>query len=196
MRIENILYTDIKLSNDTFLKPAIPKSIIQEAKEKIIFLLEEQRIGPELRLQDFDDYISLMNGIDAERIGKFIESDPPFEDYCENLILFKEKESQIPKDLWGVIIMGLYEFHRGDFIKNLEAFARHIQQQLLMKMIADQQNDITKLGKEYETIAKKALSTPADTSELMQSKAYVAQVEDKIAPEMEIRLRVVSMNIQ
>uniref|UniRef100_T1GJH0 Uncharacterized protein n=1 Tax=Megaselia scalaris TaxID=36166 RepID=T1GJH0_MEGSC len=167
IRIENILYTDLKLSNDTYLKPAIPISIIQGAKEKIIFLLEEQRIGPELRLQDFDDYISLMNGIDAERIGKFIDSDPPFEDYCENLLLFKEKEAQIPKDLWGTYSTNIVD-----------------------------ENDcrptgrITRLGKEYETIAKKALSIPADTAELMKSKAYVALVEDKIAPEMEIRLRV------
>ena len=35
---------------------------IEDCKNKVHELLVDQRIGPELRIQDFDDYIDLING--------------------------------------------------------------------------------------------------------------------------------------
>ncbi|XP_055917464.1 dynein axonemal heavy chain 7 [Eupeodes corollae] len=189
-RVESKLYTDLKVSKQTFLQPAIPESIIFTAKRKICDLLEDQRIGPELRLQDFDEFMSLMNGIDADTIGRFIESDPPFESYCKKLIYYRQLEDRIAKEIWGVIRMGLYEFHREGLITNLEKLARFMQQELLTTMVSNQQSKISKLGKEYEAIAKKALTVPENTAELMSLKAFVAQTEDRTAPEMEQRLKV------
>lgn len=36
--------------------------IVDECRATVQETLEEQRIGPELRVQDFDDYIHLING--------------------------------------------------------------------------------------------------------------------------------------
>ncbi|KAM7353017.1 dynein heavy chain at 36C isoform 1-T1 [Cochliomyia hominivorax] len=189
-RIEGKLYTDLRISDKTCLTPAIPQSIIGDTKNRICALLEEQRIGPELRLQDFDKYIDLMNGKDSERISKFMQGDPPFQAFCDMVYQYREKEDQIAKDVWGVIRMGLYEFHREKFISNLETFGRYMQDQLLGRMVNDQQTKISKLGKEYEAIAKKALTIPKDTAELMNLKAYVINTEENVVPEMEQRLRV------
>lgn len=189
-RIESKLYTDLHIFDKTILTPAIPESIISDTRNRICALLEEQRIGPELRLQDFDKYIDLMNGKDSEKISKFMMEDPPFEAFCDMVYYYREKENQIAKDIWSVIRMGLYEFHREKFISNLETFGRYMQEQLLSRMVSDQQAKISKLGKEYESIAKKALTIPKDTTELMSLKAYVINTEENAVPEMEQRLRV------
>lgn len=62
-RVETKIYLDNKQAGAIMLKPAIPDDIVKECKLKVYNLLEDERIGPELRMQDFDKYTSLMNGI-------------------------------------------------------------------------------------------------------------------------------------
>lgn len=154
-------------------------------------MLEEQRIGPELRLQDFDKYMSLMNGIDAEKVIKFIKMKPPFAEFQKLIGHYKNIEMDISENVWSVISMGLYEFHRETLIETLEALARFMQSELLEKMVADQQTEMAQLQAEYEQISQTALSIPSDTAELMLSKAYVTKTDNKTIPEMEDRLRQV-----
>lgn len=152
-------------------------------------MLEEQRIGPELRLQDFDKYMDLMNGLDADNIIKFMKTKPPFQDYCNLIGNYKAIENEIAQNVWGVVSMGLYEFHRESLIQTLEVLARFMQTELLERMVADQQQDMAQLQTEYEAISAKALTMPGDTAELMASKAYVAETDNITIPKMEDRLR-------
>ena len=155
-------------------------------------MLEEQRIGPELRLQDFDDYMSLMNVIDAENIIKFMKTKPPFDGYCKLINHYKSIENDISQKIWGVVSMGLYEFHRESLIDTLETLAHFMQTELLTKMVFDQQADMAQLQSEYEAISETSLTVPKNTAELMESKAYVTKTDNKTIPEMEDRLRIVS----
>lgn len=59
-RLEYKLYLD--MGNPVFLKPTIPEQTVENYKKLIKNLLENQRIGPELRVQDFDEYMPLING--------------------------------------------------------------------------------------------------------------------------------------
>lgn len=104
---------------------------------------------------------------------------------------YKELENEISVEVWGVVKMGLYEFHREGLIETLEGLARFMQNELISKMTADQQSDMCALGEEYEAISNKALTIPVDTNELMSLKAYVIKTEDTTIPEMEERLRIV-----
>ncbi|KAH8377909.1 hypothetical protein KR093_007822, partial [Drosophila rubida] len=189
-RIEGKLYTDLKISKKFYLTPTVPDSIVADTKNRICLMLEEQRIGPELRLQDFDQFIDLINGIDAERVGRFMEGEATFDNYIDMVYEYKEKEDRIAREVWGVIRMGLYEFHREKFIDHMEQLARQLQTDLLARMVSDQQARISRLGKEYDMIAKKALTVPKDTAELMELKAYVVHAEENLVPEMEARLKV------
>lgn len=45
-----------------FLQPVIPEDLVDSYKENIRELIEEHRIGVELRVQDFDPFIKLVNG--------------------------------------------------------------------------------------------------------------------------------------
>lgn len=54
------------------LQPCISEDFIHSNKLKVLATLEEQRIGPELRVQDFDDYIDLINGNAQEYVEQFL----------------------------------------------------------------------------------------------------------------------------
>lgn len=189
-RIESKVYMDAPPSED-FLKPAIPLDIIEACRVEIHEVLEEQRIGPELRMQDFDEYMDLMNGKNVDDIEKFIRSKPKFEEYCGIIEEYKAIEHQIARQVSGVVTMGFYEFHREGLIDTLESLARFMQNELIKKVTADQQNAMSKMTLEYEDISAKLLSTPKDTKTLMELKEYAAKTEEITIPEMENQLRLV-----
>lgn len=170
-------------------KPAVPKDIIEACRSRIQNVLEEQRIGPEMGMQDFDDYMNLMNGKDVEEIENFINGQPKFEQYCELIEHYKEVEHEIARKVSGVVTMGFYEFHREGLIETLESLARFMQQGLITKVTADQQNRMAKLASEYEAISEKLLSTPRDTKSLMELKEYATKTEEITIMNMEEMLR-------
>ena len=189
-RIEAKVYVDSQPTGE-FLRPAIPNDIIENCRARIYFLLEEQRIGPELRMQDLDDYMDLMNGKNIDEIEKFINSKPKFEEYCELIEQYKDIEHEISRKVFGVVTMGFYEFHREGLIDTLESLARFMQQELITKVTADQQNSMSKMTAEYEDISSKLLAIPKDTKALMELKKYAIHTEESTIPGMESRLRVV-----
>ena len=193
-RLEKRMDVGIRWNSNkmVFLNPIISDEYIEQCRYTVYEMLEEQRIGPELRLQDFDEYMSLMNGTDAEYIYKFIETEPPFDKYCELIDHYNAIEEEISLNVWGVVSMGLFEFHRNALIDTLKTLARFLQSELLSKMVSDQQADMATLQNEYENISTKALSIPKNTSELMESKSYVKKTQDETIPDMEQRLKMVS----
>lgn len=192
-RIETTMphFTEIQPRN-SFLKPIISANVIDECRAQIINVLEEERIVPELLLQDFDAFMDLMNGADADKIYNFMNSSPPFEEYCELINHYNDVEYEISVNIWGIISMGFYEFHRTALIETLEVLAKFMQTELLTKMVADQQADMAKLQNEYEEISKQALTIPRNTAELMSLKAYAERTQAESIPEMEKRLKLVN----
>lgn len=163
--------------------------MIAQCKARICDVLEDQRIGPELRMQDFDQYMTLMNGTDMDEIERFMEKRPSFEEYCKYIQHYKQMEDNVAREIYGVISMGFYEFHREGLIDTLEGLAKFMQAELIAKMTADQQRAASQLAHEYEAIATKILTVPKDTVELMSLKAYAIQMEESTIPEMENRLK-------
>lgn len=195
-RIETTMPIFSEMNNrPKYLKPIIPADVVDECRNRLNFVLEEERICPELRLQDFDDYMNLMNGVDADRIYNFMNTSPQFEEYCELINHYNDIEYDISMNVWGVVSMGFYEFHRTSLIETLESLAKFMQTELLAKMVTDQQADIAKLQSEYEEISKQALTIPLNTAELMASKAYVEKMQTEVIPEMENRLKVVKKSL-
>ncbi|CAH1102974.1 unnamed protein product [Psylliodes chrysocephalus] len=72
-RLETRLYLDWD-EQDNYLKPLIAQEIVESYKEKIKYMLEDQRIGPELRVQDFDEFLPLINGQSEIYINAFLEA--------------------------------------------------------------------------------------------------------------------------
>lgn len=178
-------------SRNKYLKPIIPDDVIKQCRNQVIDVLEEERIVPELLLQDFDDYMNLMNGMDADKIYNFMNTNPEFDEYCELINHYGDIEYEISINIWGIISVGFYEFHRTSLIDTLETLAAFMQTELLAKMVSDQQADMAKLQSEYEEISKQALKVPRNTAELMNSKEYVERMQAHVIPEMEKRLKLV-----
>ncbi|GAB0099121.1 Dynein heavy chain [Sergentomyia squamirostris] len=187
-RIES-LFDLPDFSSNPCLQPIIADVTVADCRHRILRVLEDQRIGPELRMQDFDDYITLMNGAAAEEIEQFIGRKPKFEEYCEQILHYKNIEGSITRNISGVIILGLYEFHREGLIETLEKLARFMQNELITNLTAQQQTEISNFAKEYESISIKARKIPKDTRELMELKKYVQEMEESKIPEMEQKLR-------
>ncbi|KAL1389180.1 hypothetical protein pipiens_001339 [Culex pipiens pipiens] len=187
-RIEQILKPNFPCA-EPLLKPEISGEVIAQCKARICDVLEDQRIGPELRMQDFDQYMTLMNGTDMDEIERFMEKRPSFEEYCKYIQHYKQMEDNVAREIYGVISMGFYEFHREGLIDTLEGLAKFMQAELIAKMTADQQRAASQLAHEYEAIATKILTVPKDTVELMSLKAYAIQMEESTIPEMENRLK-------
>ncbi|EDS43082.1 dynein-1-beta heavy chain [Culex quinquefasciatus] len=187
-RIEQILKPNFPCA-EPLLKPEISGDVIAQCKARICDVLEDQRIGPELRMQDFDQYMTLMNGTDMDEIERFMEKRPSFEEYCKYIQHYKQMEDNVAREIYGVISMGFYEFHREGLIDTLEGLAKFMQAELIAKMTADQQRAASQLANEYEAIATKILTVPKDTVELMSLKAYAIQMEESTIPEMENRLK-------
>lgn len=187
-RIENFFVEDLQ-SSSKYLHPNISVDIVTQCRERILFVLGENRVQPELRIQDFDMYLSLMNGEEAERIEAFVGGCPAFEEYCERINYFKTLQYEIAQNICGVIVTGIYEFHREGLIETLEELARFLQNELISHMTGVQQKEITSVAQAYESISKNILTVPRNTNELMHLRSYAQEMETVRIPQMEQRLK-------
>lgn len=193
-RIETTMDTVNLLNSrrNSHLQPIISANVIDECCTQIADILAEERIVPELMLQDFDDYIDLMNGADTDKIYNFMNTNAAFDEYCELINHYNDVEFEISVNIAGILSIGFYEFHRTQLINTLEMLSKYMQTELLRSMVNRQQADMAKLQNEYDEISKQALTIPKNTAELMSSIAYAAKTQDQDIPEMERRLKLVS----
>ncbi|XP_050309816.1 dynein axonemal heavy chain 7 [Anthonomus grandis grandis] len=188
-RLETKLY--LGWSNEAYLKPTIPDETIDEYKRIIKELLENQRIGPELRVQDFDEYMPLINGEAEEWITKFLNEDHKLEEYQQQILKYKAIMDAVPLATEHVITMEMYDMNRAELIKALEMQADSFRDRLIQKCVKTYQHLCKQLGEEYQAISDKALNIPSNTSELMDLLKYVTEVETVTLYQMEDRLREV-----
>ncbi|CAG4997774.1 unnamed protein product [Parnassius apollo] len=190
-RLETILYQDFDVNARETLKPIIDNELIEDYKSKIADLIDEQRIGPELRVQDFDDYVCLLNGESIAQVEDFINSRPEktFEEFCQESVKYVELTREIPSKLEGTIVIGMYRMQRNDLINALRGAATRLASTLLRKMTEDYQSLVKTIYDEYSAIANTLLTPPPDTAALMELIAYCKKVEDTVLEEMEYKLR-------
>ncbi|CAH0689857.1 unnamed protein product [Chilo suppressalis] len=190
-RLETLLYQDYDPSESTTLKPIIDEDLVDDYKKLVAELISEQRIGPELRVQDFDDYVCLLNGDSMKKVEDFINARPEktFEEFCAESVQFVELAREIPSKLEGTIMIGMFRMQRGDLINSLRSAATRMANMLLRRMTEDYQNMIKAIFDEYSMIANTLLTPPPDTAALMDLMAYCKKTEDVLLDEMEEKLR-------
>lgn len=109
--------------------------MIDDYKQQIKDLLENQRIGPELRVQDFDDFMPLINGEAEDEIEKFLAGDHKLEEYANQILKYKQIMDAVPFATEHVITMEMYEMNRSELVKALEMQAECFRDKLLQKCI-------------------------------------------------------------
>ncbi|XP_047987651.1 dynein axonemal heavy chain 7-like [Leguminivora glycinivorella] len=190
-RLETMLYKETICPGRTTLQPIIDEELIEGYKKQISDLISEQRIGPELRVQDFDDYVCLLNGESMSGVEAFINSDPPktFEEYCVESVKYVELAKEIPSKLEGTIVIGMFQMQRGDLINSLRQAATRLANTLLRRMTDDYQTEIKAIYDEYSLISTTLLTPPPDTSGLMELIEYYKKAQSILIDEMEDKLR-------
>ncbi|VEN45416.1 unnamed protein product [Callosobruchus maculatus] len=188
-RLETKLYLD--WGNEAVLKPLIPAELIDVCKNRIKDVLDEQRIGPELRVHDFDEFLPLINGQGDEFVNDFVSSDHNFDDYVEQILKYKALHERIPFATEHVVRMEMYDMNRLELIKALEHLAEYLKDALIHHCIKHYQQMCTTIGEDYQVLSERVLAVPQDTAGLMALKKFVNEVETKTLPSMEDRLRSV-----
>lgn len=112
---------------------------MEEHREKLLTLLDDQRIGPELRVQDFDEYMSLINGEAQEEVEKFLSEEHTFDEYVDKILYYKEIQDNIPIRMEHVITMGMYDMHREELIKTLVSAAEALKDLMIARCTKDYQ---------------------------------------------------------
>lgn len=108
-------------------------------KQGIINFLHEQRIPPELKVQDFDDYMALINGDYATDIETFLSEDHSFEEYCEKILFYKDIADNIPIKMEHMVRIGMYDIDRNNLIQDFVDVCNDFKDQLVKRMTANYQ---------------------------------------------------------
>lgn len=127
---------------NNFSQPVISEEIIETYKYDIKEFIEEQRIGPELQLQEFDDLMSLVNDVDHENVTTFLNADPPhsFADYAQLIEKYDSLKKNIPVNYDRTFFSGLFDVHRKDLMDSVASIASYLREELVDRVILDYQN--------------------------------------------------------
>lgn len=102
-------------------------------------MLENQRIGPELRVQDFDEFLPLINGKEESFLEGFLSRQHSIEDYMEQILRYKKIADSIPLATEHAVRMEMYDMNRSDLIRTLEEAADNFKNVLIQRCIKDYQ---------------------------------------------------------
>lgn len=112
---------------------------MEEYKTRIKALLDDQRIGPELRVQDFDEFVPLINGECEEEVKLFLTEDHPLEDFMGIILKYKHIYEKIPLVNDVHVRMEMYDINRQDLISALEFAADGFKEKLIQRCVEDYQ---------------------------------------------------------
>lgn len=100
-------------------------------------MIQEHRIGPELQVQDFDKYVSLINDSDEELVKNFLSMDPPksFSEYSDLIMKYDRLSKNIPVEFDRTFFSGIFDIHRDDMMEYMARTAKILKENLIDRMI-------------------------------------------------------------
>ncbi|KAK7506434.1 hypothetical protein BaRGS_00002546, partial [Batillaria attramentaria] len=189
-RVETKLYSEWHGSKaKAFLRPVILDEILERHKQKVADLIKKESVGPVEHCKLYDKYSFLITKEADTDVDQFIsETTHSFDEYCREVMKYQRLVEEISYNLDKVLRLGMFEVHCDELIRTLAKRADNLRNKLMVKMCRDHQEENKRLCDDYESIAEKALTTPANTEELMELKAYIEKVESDTIFVMEKRL--------
>ncbi|XP_069052852.1 dynein axonemal heavy chain 7 isoform X2 [Lepisosteus oculatus] len=188
-RVETKLYSEWPgTRTGSTLKPTVLPEILENKKEVVRTVIEKERSGPVEHIRLYDKYILLVNKQAEQDVEQFLHEEHSFEDTMREVTKYQQLANEIQYSSIKVIRLGMFELHCEELIRALVKRAEGLCNKIVAKMMKDHQDINQALCNEFEKIAEKALSTPPNTQELMELKAYVSKVESQFMPALEKRL--------
>ncbi|XP_048664162.1 dynein axonemal heavy chain 7 isoform X2 [Marmota marmota marmota] len=177
-RVETKLYSKWESkSKPTTLKPIILDEIVEAHKAKIKEVIMKESVAPTEHLRLYDKYDFLITKQAEKDADDFLAENHNYERIIEEIRRYQKLIDEIQYTSRKSIHLGMFEIHCEELIRALVKRADNICGKLIAKMFTDHQEVNTRLCEEFEKIAEKALSTPPNTAELMEMKAYIQKAE-------------------
>lgn len=123
-----------------------------------------------------------------DEVKTFLSKEHTLVEFEAMIMKYKDIALEIPMVMEHTIIIGMYVMQRSSLINTLQETAKKFKDQLVSKLNHIYQTNCRLIGEEYQAIAEKLLTVPANTAELMDLIAYAKEVDTKILPSMEERL--------
>ncbi|KAI4574863.1 hypothetical protein MJT46_004142 [Ovis ammon polii x Ovis aries] len=177
-RVETKLYSKWESkSKPTVLKPIILNEIVEAHKAKIKEVVMRESVAPIEHLRFYDKYDFLITRKAEQDADAFLAENHHYERIIQEIRKYQKLIEDIQYTSRKTIRLGMFEVRCEELIRALVKRADVICGKLIAKMFRDHQEVNTRLCEEFEKISEKALSTPPNTAELMEMKAYIQKVE-------------------
>ncbi|XP_006082785.1 LOW QUALITY PROTEIN: dynein heavy chain 7, axonemal [Myotis lucifugus] len=177
-RVETKLYSKWDSnSKPTTLAPVILDEIIEAHKEKVKEVILRESAAPIEHLKLYNKYDFLITRKAERDVDAFLAENHHYEKIIQEIRKYQQLIEDIQYTTRKTVRLGMFEVRCEDLIRALVKRAEVICGKLVAKMFRDHQEVNTRLCDEFEKIAEKALSTPPNTAELMEMKAYIKKVE-------------------
>ena len=194
-RLDSALIDDEGTGKKKNMKPILLPEIIDTAREEVNKMVTEQNLLPEEYVKMFEEYMHLINGISEKETDAYVSEEHTFDEFKEKVIYFDTLGKTINNDISKVVELGMYELHCDDLILNLYRKTDGLRERVLQKMSLDHQAINNKLCDRYKDISSVALTSPNSTSELVELRDKVVEIETVVMKEMENELNKAARRI-
>ncbi|KAK7077277.1 Dynein heavy chain 7, axonemal [Halocaridina rubra] len=170
------------------IEPVITEAVVKELREQVLKEISKSNIAPTHHATHYHKYSDLISGKAEEEVQEFMANDHPFEAYVEKLKEFSGLRADILHSSEQVVELGPYEVHCEALVAALVARVTNLRREMLMHLHHQYCTNADTLCSELKVITERALSTPGDTLELMEHKAYMENVMENQLQTLESRV--------
>ncbi|KAF7398391.1 hypothetical protein HZH66_006288 [Vespula vulgaris] len=180
----------------TFLKPNISETMIEELKKEICDLIERLRLVPEEKLVKLSEFSYLYEEQEKEAVNLFLADQMnTLTNYEEKIEFYYRLAVNIPLEIEKTMFEKFFEISLKTFIEFLVNEVTDFKDALINHLVTIYQDIAENIIQEYKTITDNILSQPANTAVLMELIAYVRKIEDITLTNLEDELQTVMDHI-
>ncbi|XP_015440426.1 PREDICTED: LOW QUALITY PROTEIN: dynein heavy chain 7, axonemal [Dufourea novaeangliae] len=171
------------------LRPKIDHSIVEAQKQRIIRLIDREKIIPTKILAALEVHKHFYNNDEYQTVERFVNDESKtLPEYEGMMNRYRALMANIPLQIERTVFTGLFKVSRQIFIETIVGNIEQIQGLLTNTLVKRYQLTAIRMTGEYESIAERALSTPADTSELMDLIDFVRKAVEGSLKLLEVEL--------
>ncbi|GAB6023461.1 Dynein heavy chain 7, axonemal [Chamberlinius hualienensis] len=178
-RIEHKLFPDWRCEKLSNLRPIILPEIVSQAKIKVTNVIQKQSVLPNDFLATFNKYQFIINKHIQEDATTFLTENRTFHDYSIKVENYYQLIQTITSEAVKTNHLGYFEVWCGDLIERLIAETDAVKENVLRRMIDDEQELCRKLCEDFADTAKRLLIPPVSTQQLSMLKNLIDTVESE-----------------